>query len=65
MSGTDPRPLTCMNEPGSGQYVGYSQALGIAFDPHNPRRFVAAISYDLETARVQVVFMTIGASGLG
>lgn len=58
--GTDPRRLTFMTQPGSGQYLGYSTAGGLAFDPRDPRRFVAGVSHDLATKQVQAVFVTIG-----
>jgi hypothetical protein len=57
--GSDPRRLTFMNQPGTPQYLGYSQALEVAFDPRDPRRFVAGVSHDLGTKRVQGVFVTI------
>ena len=59
-NGTDPQRLTFMNQPGNPQYLGYSQALCLAFDPRDPRRFVAGVSHELSTSRVQAIFVTIG-----
>jgi len=42
--GSDPKQLTSLSQPLSKQYHGHPSLAGsIAFDPHNPRRFVAAI----------------------
>ena len=57
--GSDAQRLTFMNDPGSGQYLGYSVAGGVAFDPRDPNRFVAGISHDLATSHLQAVFVTI------
>jgi hypothetical protein len=56
----DPRRLTFMNEPGDAQYEGYTVAGGVAFDPRDPRRFVAGVSHDPLGNSVQAVFVTIG-----
>lgn len=58
--GSDARRLTFMNQPGNPQYLGYSVAGGVAFDPRDRRRFVAGISHDLGTGHLQAVFVTIG-----
>ncbi len=57
--GTDPVRLTFMNQPGSRQYLGYSVAGGVAFDPRDPRLFVAGVSHDLATKHVQAMFVTL------
>ncbi|HUO73616.1 MAG TPA: hypothetical protein VMU39_22795 [Solirubrobacteraceae bacterium] len=57
--GSDPRRLTFMNQPHTEQFSGYSVGGGIAFDPTDPRRFVAGVSHDLGTKHVQAVFVTI------
>jgi hypothetical protein len=63
-NGTDPVRLTFMNQPGNPQYLGYSQVGGLAFDPQDPRRFVASVSHRLlRPGDEQAVFVTIG-SGL-
>jgi hypothetical protein len=57
--GADPRRITFMNQPGTRQYLGYSQALNVAFDPHDPRRFLAGVSHDLGTQHIQAVMVTL------
>ncbi|MGO9956955.1 MAG: hypothetical protein ACLP50_13410 [Solirubrobacteraceae bacterium] len=57
--GTDPVRLTFMNQPATAQYLGYSVGGGIAFDPRDPRRFVAGVSHDLGTKHVQALFVII------
>jgi len=45
--GSDPRQLTRLSWPGSRQYHGHPSLAGsLAFDPANPKRFVAAIETD-------------------
>jgi len=45
--GSDPRQLTWLSLPWSGQYLGHpSLAAALAFDPTNPKRFVASIGTD-------------------
>jgi hypothetical protein len=45
--GTDPQQLTWMSQPLSKQYHGFPSLAGsLAFDPSDPRRFVAAIQTD-------------------
>jgi hypothetical protein len=63
-NGSDPLRLTFMNQPGNAQYLGYSQAGGLAFDPRDPRRLVAGVAHDLSSDQIQAVFVRIG-SGLG
>jgi len=63
-NGTDPVRVTYMNQPGTAQYLGYSQAGGLAFDPRDPRRIVAGVSHKLGSGEIQAVFVTLG-SGLG
>jgi GrpB-like predicted nucleotidyltransferase (UPF0157 family) len=47
IDGSDPQQLTWLSMPWSGQYHGYpSLAVGLAFDPTNPKRFVAGIETD-------------------
>jgi len=58
LHGSDAQRLTFTNQPGT-EHLGYTQTLGLAFDPHNPRRFVAGLSHDLATQRIQAVFVTI------
>jgi hypothetical protein len=58
LDGSDAQRLTFTNQPGA-EHLGYTQTLGLAFDPHNPRRFVAGLSHDLATQRIQAVFVTI------
>ena len=60
VGGGDARRITFMDQPGTAQYSGYSDALGVAFDPRDPRRFVAGISHDLFSEHIQAVFVTIG-----
>jgi hypothetical protein len=59
LNGSDAHRLTFMNQPGAAQYLGYSAVLGLAFDPHDPRRFIAGVSHDLLTKSVQAIFVTI------
>jgi hypothetical protein len=63
-NGADPRRVTFMNEPGNPEYLGYSQALGLAFDPHDPRLIVTGLSHELGTKSVQAVFIKLGANVL-
>jgi hypothetical protein len=51
-----------MNQPGNPQYLGYSQAGGLAFDPVDPHRFVASVSHKLFSGGSQAVYVTIGAA---
>jgi hypothetical protein len=51
--------LTSMDQPGNRQYMGYADAGGIAFDPRNPRRFIAGVSRGLFNERLQAIFVTI------
>jgi hypothetical protein len=45
--GSDPRQLTWLSVPWSDQYLGHpSLASALAFDPTNPKRFVASIETD-------------------
>lgn len=45
--GSDPRQLTWLSVPWSSQYLGHpSLASAVAFDPTNPKRFVAGIGTD-------------------
>lgn len=45
--GSDPRQLTWLSVPWSSQYLGHpSLASALAFDPANPKRFVASIETD-------------------
>jgi hypothetical protein len=58
--GTDPRRLTFMNQPGTAQYMGYTVGGSVAFDPRDPRRFVAGVSNSFTTTDVQSIWVTIG-----
>jgi hypothetical protein len=47
--GSDPRQLTSLSQPWSGQYHGYpSLAGGLAFNPANPKQFVAGFGTNYE-----------------
>jgi hypothetical protein len=59
-NGSDPRRLTFMNDPGTRQFLGYTVGGGVAFDPRDPRRFVAGVSHDLGTVHLQAIYVTIG-----
>jgi hypothetical protein len=58
LDGSDARRLTFTNQPGA-EHLGYTQVGGLAFDPHDPRRFVAGLSHDLASQQIQAVFITI------
>jgi hypothetical protein len=58
LDGSDAQRLTFTNQPGT-EHLGYTQTLGLAFDPHDPRRFVAGLSHDLSSQHIQAVFVTI------
>jgi hypothetical protein len=58
LNGSDAQRLTFTNQRGA-EHLGYTQTLGLAFDPHDPRRFVAGLSHDLSSQRIQAVFITI------
>ena len=58
LDGSDAQRLTSTNQPGA-EHLGYTQTLGLAFDPHNPGRFVAGLSHDLGSQQIQAVFITI------
>jgi hypothetical protein len=51
--------LTYMNLKGSTQYMGYSVGGGLAFDPLNPKRFVAGVSHELSSNQLEAVFVTM------
>lgn len=63
--GSKPERVTFLNERGTAQYRGYTVAGGFAFDPRDRRRFVAGLSHDLMGRKLEAVFVTIGARGLG
>jgi hypothetical protein len=58
LDGSDAQRLTFTNQPGA-EHLGYTQTGGLAFDPHDPRRFVAGLSHDLSSQQIQAVFITI------
>jgi hypothetical protein len=58
LNGSDAQRLTFTNQSGA-EHLGYTQTLGLAFDPHDPRRFVAGLSHDLSSQQLQAVFITI------
>jgi hypothetical protein len=55
--------LTLMNQPGSAEYMGYSIAGGLAFDPANPNRFLAGVSHEIWANQLEAVFVTVEAAG--
>jgi hypothetical protein len=59
--GSDPLRVTFLNQPGNPQYLGYSQVGGVAFDPSDPRRFIASVQHRLLGNDEQAVFVTLEA----
>jgi len=57
--GADPRRLTYMNQPGNPEYMGYSVAGGVAFDPHEGSRFVAGVAHNLLGTDIDSVFVSM------
>jgi hypothetical protein len=57
--GSESRRLTYFNEPWHSEYRGYSVTGGLAFDPNNPDRFVAAVASDLAAENFTALMVTL------
>jgi hypothetical protein len=57
--GTGSQRLTYFNEPWDSEYLGYTVVGGLAFDPHNPNRFVADVASDMNATNLNAVMVTL------
>jgi hypothetical protein len=63
--GSGQRRLTFMNEPWHTQTRGFTVAGGMAFDPHNPNRFVAGVASDSFANSIDSVMVSLDGSDEG